>query len=255
MAASLARKCVLKLTAALLVFTASFCFGQAKLVIDKDDYRYSATFDPNRITEQRLRELLLFSPYDMGEVSMLDHHQLTVLLSQTPTVLKKGIAPNSLELCTEGQSRFLPCGTRDITDANFFANAEVNLTINEEAWNAFNRITVPNELQRILKQFRESFWFYKTVESRRLEYLKSGDTRALSEPIGEIAPSKECSETINRIKLATTLQQRYNLSLHSWRNCLNSAWNRTSPAYPNSDWQSFLRDYGITEEFTPKAVD
>lgn len=254
MTASLGRKCLLRFTAALFV-TASSCFAQSNLVIDKDDYRYSATFDANRITEQRLRDLLIFSPYDMGEVWTFDHQQLTLLHSQTPTALKKGIAPNNLELCIKGHSRYLPCGTRDITDSNFFANAEVNLAINEEGWNALNRITVPSELQGILKQFRNAFWFYNTVESRRLKYLQSGDTGTLSEPTGNVDPAKECSQPIKRITLATTLQQQYKLSLYSWANCVNSAWNRTSPAYPDSDWQSFLRDYGITEKFTPKPVD
>jgi hypothetical protein len=67
----------------------------------------------------------------MGKVWTLDHQQLTVLQSQTPSAVKKEITANNLELCIEGRSGYLPCGTRDIADSNFFANAEMNLTINE----------------------------------------------------------------------------------------------------------------------------
>ena len=154
----------------------------------------------DRITEHRLRDLLIFSPYNMGGMWKLDHQQGTIVWSKMPAGLEKGIAANALELCVDGNPRYRPCGTRDIDDPNFFANAEKNVTMNEESWSALNRITVPNELQRILKQYHDSLSFYNSLEARRLKYLQTAFTAVLSEPISGIDPSRECSATPNANK-------------------------------------------------------
>jgi hypothetical protein len=96
---------------------------------------------------------------------------------------------------------------------------------------------------------------HRLHERRRLEYLRIGDVGVLTQPIGDIDPSKECGAELRDLKLATNLQRRYELSRNSWYNCLASVWNRTSRAYPNADWQSFLANYRITEKFSYKSVD
>jgi len=244
-----------KLIVPLWVFTCFVAFGQSHFAIDTDEYHYSATFDPARISKEKLRELLVFSPYDFGERWKIGQQQINTSMSATPQKLQKGVIPNSLELCVDADPRYLPCGKRDISDENFFANAQINLRINDEALAALNRVNVPDELQSILQQFQSSLSFYTTVERRRLEYLRTGDVAVLTQPIGNIDPSKECGAELRELKLATNLQRRYELSRYSWSNCLASVWNRTSRAYPNADWQSFLANYRITEKFSYKSVD
>jgi len=55
-----------KIFPVLLVLGQTFAFCQAdQLVLDSDEYHYTATFDPKLISKERLRELLIFSPYDL----------------------------------------------------------------------------------------------------------------------------------------------------------------------------------------------
>ena len=125
---------------------------------------------------------------------------------------------------------------------------------NAQALAALNRLNVPTQLKSILQQFRASLSFYSTIERRRLEYLRTGNLQVLSKQIGTIDPSTQCVEELRELKVATTLRQRYDLSRHAWHNCLNSAWQRVEPAYPHEAWQTFLRDYGIAEQFTNKPI-
>jgi hypothetical protein len=61
---------------------------------------------------------------------------------------------------------------------------------------------------------------HRLHERRRLEYLRIGDVGVLTQPIGDIDPSKECGAGLLELKLATNLQRRYELSRYSWYNCL-----------------------------------
>ena len=249
-------KTALGLVLAVCILTSNSAFGQSKLVFDTDEYRYVARFDPSRISESRLRELLLFSPYDFGAYGWkIDHQEVSTGRSETPGRLEKSAIANSLELCIDNDPRYHPCGSRDISDPNFFANAEVNVGRNEQALAALNRLSVPTQLVGIVQQFRDSLSFYSTVERTRLEYLRTGSLPVLSRQIGAIDPSTQCSEEIRELNVATTLLRQYELSTYAWHNCLNSAWQRTQPAYPQEAWRTFLRDYGIAERFTNKEID
>lgn len=249
-------KSAFHLIAGFCIVASSLAFGQSRLVIETDEYQYSANFDPSRITEERLRELLIFSPYDFGTYPWkIDGQGITTSRSETPTRLEKGLIPNSLELCVDNDPRYRPCGKRDITDTNFFINAEINLRWNDAVLSALDKMNVPRELQGILRQFRTSLAFLSTAERRRLEYLRSGDLWLLSKPIGHIDPTAECKSQIRDLSLSNTAGRRFELSLYEWQNCVNSAWNRVSPGYLEQDWQNFLRAYGIKEQFKEKAVD
>jgi hypothetical protein len=248
-------KSVFKLIAFCLFATASM-HGQSRLVIDTDQFQYAATFDPSRISEPRLRELLLFSPYDFDvSGTQIDHLTVIIGSEETPKKLEKAPIAYQLELCVGDDPRYRPCGARDITDASFFANAQINVDRNEQILAALNRLDVPVELRSILQQFRDSMTFYSTIEHRRLEYLRNGDLRILSRSIGVLDPSRICRKEIGELKKAATLHRRYELSGKEWHNCLNSEWNRISPAYPREAWASFLHAYGISEQYTYKPVD
>jgi hypothetical protein len=203
---------VLGLLIAVCVFTSGLALGQSKLVIDSGEYHYVATFDPGRISAARLRELLLFSPYDFGLYGWkVDHQEVTVGVGHNETAgrLEKSAIAYPLELCIDTDPRYCPCGKRDISDPNFFANAEVNVGRNEQALAALNRLNVPTDLGSIVQQFRDSLSFYSTIEHRRLEYLRTGDLRLLSTRIGAMDPSTQCTKEIRELNGATTLRRRY----------------------------------------------
>ena len=247
---------VFKLMSALCVFASILTHGQSQLVIDTDEFRYTATFHPSRISERRLRELLLFSPYDfLVSETQIDHQQVIIASQETPDKLEKGLLAYPLEVCADAHPRYHPCGYRHISDANFFANAQLNVNRNEQILAALNRLNVPVELRGILHQFRDSMTFYSTIERRRLEYLQTGDLRVLSHTVATLDPLETCSKEIEELKEAVTVQRRYELSRKEWHNCMNSEWNRVSPAYPREAWASFLRAYGISEQYTHKPVD
>jgi hypothetical protein len=229
----------------------------AAFVIDGDEFRYTAIFDPARISKSRLHELLLFSPYpDFGGYgAQIDHHEVTISYEKRQEKVKKELIPDPLELCVNVDPRYRPCGARDISAPNFFTNAQTNVARNDQILSAFNKLDVPTELSIILQQFRESMTFYSTIERRRLEYLRTSDLGALSRPVANIDPSKACSKELGELKEAATFQRRYELARSEWHNCLNSEWRRVSPAYPKEAWATFLRDYGISERYTNKPVD
>jgi hypothetical protein len=247
---------VLKMLTVICLFTVGVAFGQSNFVVDSDEYHYVAKFDPGRISKGHLQELLLLSPYEFGDHGWkIDHAEVSTAWSQESGRVEKIAIPNQLELCIETDPRYRPCGKRDISDPNFFANAEINVSRNEQSLAALNRLVAPTELQNILQQFRDSLLFHSTIERRRLEYLRTGDLRLLSRPIGAFDPSAQCSKEIRELNVAATLPRRYELSRYAWQNCVNSVWQEASPAYRREAWSSFLRAYGITEQFTNKPVD
>jgi hypothetical protein len=241
-----------------LVFASHTGFSASKqLVIDTDESHYLATYDPNRISEARLKELLVLSPYlELGQdLWKIDGTEMLIGGQQSPGFLEKSPIPISLEQCIANDPRYRPCGKRNISDPNFFANAEVNVRNNAEALAALNRFDVPAELRPILKHFQEAMAFHVALEQKRLEYLRTGDLQVLSTPIGVIDPSMQCVPELKELQSATTLPLRYELSRKSWHKCMNHAWLKASPGYPMKAWRTFLSAYGITERVTPKAVD
>jgi hypothetical protein len=240
----------------IFVFTSAAFAAQGHLAIDTDEYHYEATFDSDRISEGRLRELLPFSPYlELGENWKLDNLELTIGGEQTPTLLEKSPLANSLEVCIANDRRYRPCGKRDISDPNFFVNAQINVEANAKAAAMVDHLQVPTELVPILEHFREALAFYSTLQRRRLEYLRAGDLAVLSMPIGSIDPSTACTAELKQLERATTLPERYSFSRYSWHNCLNREWLRISPGYSTSAWHNFIVAYGIDERFTEKTID
>ena len=249
-------KSVLKLASVWLIFASSLLHGQSKFVIETDEFRYTATFYPSRISEGRLRELLFLSPYDLGgSETQLDHKEVIMGFQETPGKLRKGPISYSLEVCIDSDPRYRPCGTRDISDANFFANARTNLDKNKELLAALNQQDVPRELKGILQQFIDSMTFYSTIERLRLEYFQTGDLGVLSRPIANLDPLRICSKEIGELREATTVQRRYELATYEWHKCLNLEWDRVSPPYPQKAWAGFLHTFGISERYTYKPVN
>lgn len=240
-----------------LVSTPLVVFGAPqKLVLDTDEYHYEATFDPQRISEARLRELLPFSPYmDIGDGWKLDGVLVTIAGEESESLHDKSLLASPLELCLVGDPRYRPCGKGDLSDTNFSFNAQVNLESNTKVLAALDHLQIPTELRPIVEHYRDALAFSSLIQTRRLNYLRTADLRALSAPLGSIDPSKACSHELQELQSATTLEQRYKFSLYGWDNCVNGEWNRTSSGYPTNAWRNFLASYGIVEQFSEKSVD
>jgi hypothetical protein len=238
-----------------VLFASTLTHSQSQLVIDTEEFHYTATFDPSRISERSLGQLLLFSPYNLADSSaLIDHQKIIVAFQETPQRVQKGLIAYSLETCIESDPRYRPCGTRDISAPNFFANAQVNVTRNQQILGTLDRLKVPMELSIVVQQFRRSMVFSSSAERLRLQYLQTSDLRILSRPFANLEPLKICPKEIANLKQGRTVQRRYELS-HEWFNCLNSEWIKLSPPYPRDAWTSFLHAYGIVERYTPKEID
>ena len=244
-----------KFLALLLVFPSLLTHGQSQLVIDTDEFVYTAAFDQSRISKNDLRALLAFSPYDMDPSVEIKGQRVSIGFSQSPQKLQKGLIADSLEVCIDGDPAYLICGTRDISDPNFFANAEINVGRNDRVLAALDTLDVPAELGIVLRQFRDSMNFSSTLEHRRLEYLRSEDWKVLAQPVAGLDPLTLCGKEIEALKAAATVEKRYEVSRLGWHKCVNSEWNRLEPAYPMEAWKSFVRAYGIVEQYTPKSID
>lgn len=240
---------------ALCIFATLLARSQSRLVIDSDEFRYTANFHQSRISEGRLRELLLFSPYSLDTYTKIDQEHVIVGYEETHDSLKKSLLAYSLESCIDSDPRYSLCGSRDISDPNFLSNAHINVDRNDQILVALDRMNIPPELEKIAQQYRDSMIYSSTIERRRLKYLQTGNLQVLSQKVVSLDPLITCSKEIAELKNALTLQRQYESSRNGWPNCMIQEWNRISPAYPREAWARFLRNYGISEQYTYKPVD
>ncbi len=90
-------------------------------------------------------ETVTYSPDQVKREDVVRWVQLSPHVSDSNSFL----VPEALELCVDGAKEYRPCGSRDFRDANFFANAEVNLNRIRQRIKEMESPEYPNELRPV----------------------------------------------------------------------------------------------------------
>jgi len=185
---------------------------------------YVVRFDPAKISAERLRGLVELSPYagDNFEV------------------------PEWLELCVEGDPEYKPCGTRAPGAKYFYDNAEVNLRKIARRIKWLETTRFPEELVPVVKHFLGVQRLSLEIQTRRLNYFRTGDARLFATPFSDFDPRQECRTEVDGVLRLVGSRED---ALREWSNCANSIGRDKIGRYPKDAWEGFLRRYDIQEEY------
>lgn len=177
-------------------------------------------FDPSRISQDRLLELALLSPYMLWTFGEAD--------------------------CARLEDDDAPCDPES-TALPDFLDADAELNDVEAMLEDVSRLHVPPQLDGVLLYVRRQASFQLCLRRAELEYSR-GDDGALTVICDDVVASEACPEPVAETRSAWTLQRRYDLATGAWRQCMSEAFYRHHGAYPFTEWQGFLEANGIEEE-------
>jgi hypothetical protein len=242
-----------KFVVAALLFSVINLFAQGQsftLIFDSGDEIDTITFDPAKISDARLRELMLLSPYIGDYFNQLPPREIWAGWSMDGAVVDKRFFSLNLELCLPDDVAYVHCEANDIRGPNFVHNAEVNLKKSKRGLAWLQKLDAPKQLEPVMKFLVEGLRLSLQTEETRLRYYSTWDESVLKEAHDGIEPAELCSETFHSLEGATSEEEKYAVVAHEWANCMNSATQRKLGKYPVAAWNDFLRAYGIKENFT-----
>ena len=196
---------------------------------------YKLTFDSSIISEEQMKELVVFSPND--------------------SFGSDDFSAPSLELCVKDKPEYFDCGTRDLNAVNFYKNAQVNLNKGRKTLDLLKSIKYPKELGAIVNYFEKSLSFSLWLNEKRFDFYQSWDIDILKGKYEDLDPSVLCPEALNRIESTDDNYKKYKMTLYEWYNCLNRIFRKHLGEYPLEAWEQFLATYGIKEELVSDDGD
>jgi hypothetical protein len=119
-----------KFVLAALLFSVMNPCSQAqssKVIFDSGDELDTVTFDPAKISDAKLRDLMMLSPYIGDYFNQLPARDIWAGWSMDGAVVDKGFFSLSLDLCDPTDLAYVHCEANDVGGPNFARNAEVNL--------------------------------------------------------------------------------------------------------------------------------
>jgi hypothetical protein len=164
------------------------------------------------------------------------------------------IAP-SIRLCIEKDPRYFPCGTRDYSAEYFLKNAQVNIDIGLERLDYLTRLNEIQGLRRLVAYFRNSLSFSIWKEQKLFSYYRSWNIDVLKEQYTALPFSSEVSESLRSLEHAKTTEKKWNISFYNWSNAINNLYRNQEGDIPRSEWDDFLKKYGISEHIEWDEVD
>ena len=180
------------------------------------------SFDSSRIARPLLNDLLRISPYDPGT-----------------------LVPPSLELCITADPEYRACGARRIDSENFFYNADVNLKRGQKMLDFIDQLKVPAVLKPVAAFHHRATSFWLCLERAQLAYYRGND-RALLAMCDTVDAFNACPAAVQQAPLAQSQAAREELT-RTWHKCMNAAFHRRLGQYPQKQWRTFLKAYGIRE--------
>jgi hypothetical protein len=208
---------------------------------------YSIAFETNRITKREMEQLAWLAP--RFPVELRGPFQS----AQSDEKEKVFVAP-SLELCVDGDPSYAPCGTRDLSDPNFFRNAEVNLEKGRREILLLSTMAHPNQLDPVVRYLRENLKLSLWLEETRIDFYKTWNVRVLERRYSRFDPTAGCAAVLRAFRGASK-DQAYKLARYDWHNCMLQYVSTTFGHYPIKAWRRFLDDYGIRESYRIEAVE
>jgi hypothetical protein len=232
------------------------CWAQTRtLAFDSGDEIDTVSFDPARISEAQLRQLILFSPFISSYFNNLPARDFSAVGSMQGDVVDKSFFALPLELCIANDPAYSHCGANSIGGPNFLRNAKVNLQKSRRGLKSLQNQEYPNQLPPVVKFLLDGLAFSLWIEETRFRYYSTWDENVLKEAHGDINPVQLCPNIFRKLEGANSKEEKYGIVKVEWANCMITSGNHKLGLYPVSSWNAFLKAYDITEHFEMKGPD
>lgn len=219
------------------------------LVFDGAWEEYKVTFDPLKISENKIRQLIAFSPYTGQDIAGFETGR-----SDTGGILDKDFLAPELERCIDNDPKYSKCGTGDLRDPNFYKNAGVNLQLGQQQLSSLDNMDYPLELTPVVEHLKKPLAFFLWLQKTRYEFYQSWNVEVLKRNYDDDSnPTASCPEVLQQIANDSSRWDKYTLVRFKWFSCMLDS-HHTEP-YPIGAWKKFLQDYDIREEYIDKGVD
>lgn len=234
----------------------SQCWAQNRTItIDSGDDIYRVSFDSNRISESKLREYLLFSPYVVSYLNNQPSKNFSAAGSQDGQTVNKLLIALPLELCLASDPAYDNCTNNEFGGPNFLKNAKVNLEKTATEVAHLRGQSYPAELKPIVQFLINELEFSYWIEKSRFEYYSTWNETVLRNIHDDIDPGELCQGAFRKLSDADSVQQKYDLVRFDWANCLVSAGKNRFGSYPTEQWNNFLKTFAGKETLVEKGPD
>ncbi len=219
------------------------------------DARYTLTFESSKISEGRLRNLVILSPFVVDYTDATATKDFWASGSKVGDEVNKALLALPLEQCIAADPAYTDCAKNDVSAPNFLRNAEINLQKSKQGLDWLRHLDYPGELEPVVKFLQGRLALSLWIEETRFRYYKTRDESVLNEAHEGIDPAQVCQETFRKLDAASSKQEKYTIVRFDWANCMVRAVDHRLGRYPTSSWNVFLQAYGITEHYTEKGPD
>jgi hypothetical protein len=241
--------------ALLAIFVPSSFAKPVTLTFKTVDEIYRVSFDSSRISQRRVRELIVLSPFVVSYINDPPAKDFLAVGSTIGTVFNKSLMALPLELCIANDPAYSNCGNNGISTPNFLRNAEINLRKGRRGLASLQQLDLPGELAPVFKFLQEGLALSLWIEETRFRYYTTWDRKILEKAHWGIDPARLCQETFQKLDAANSKEEKYVIVRFDWANCMVSAVDHHLGRYPTHSWNAFLKAYGISEHYEVKGSD
>lgn len=215
----------------------------------------TVSFDPAKISEAKLRQLILFSPFIESYFNYLPARDFLAVgsIQGQGEVVDKSFMALPLELCIANDPAYSRCEENGIDGPNFLRNAKVNLEKSRRGLKWLQNLDYPKQLQPVVKFLLDGLVSSLWIEETRFKYYSTWDENTLKEAHDGIDPAQLCPDIFRKLETANSKEEKYSTVRFDWANCMVKAIHRKLGPYPIGSWNAFLQAYAITEHFEMKG--
>jgi hypothetical protein len=215
----------------------------------------AVSFDQAKISEAKLRQLILLSPVIVSYFNDLPDRDFSAAGSRQGDIVDKSFLALPLELCIASDPAYSHCEENNIGGLNFLRNAKVNLEKGRRGLKWLQNLDYPKELQPVVKFLLDGLAISLWIEETRFKYYSTWNESVLKGVDDGIDPVQLCPETFRKLEAASSKEEKYRITRFDWANCIVKAIYRQPGSYPVQPWNAFLQAYGITERYEQKGPD
>ncbi len=192
--------------------------------------------------------------YDASKIPWSEAFEIAKL---SPEMNHAFYTVSNVQTCIADLKEYAPCGTRDLRDPNFFKNAQVNIRKQDDEISALAQKRFPGPLATvrdfILK--RQKFWRWSNATV--VAYLRNREIGVLEGGWPEDPGRCDSRAIVERIRRATSEEERFDLVNVDWANCQNSGHLNlvVADAYPKDAWEKGVAETGVTVEEQFRRID
>jgi hypothetical protein len=190
------------------------------LAFDSGDEVDTVSFDPAKISEAQLRQLILFSPFISSYFNNLPARDFSAAGSMRRDIVDKSFFALPLELCVANDPAYSHCDANSIGGPNFLRNAKVNLQKSRRGLKSLQNQEYPNQLQPVVKFLLDGLAFSLWIEETRFRYYSTWDENVLKGAHDDIHPVQLCPDIFRKLESGNSKEEEYGIVRIDWANCM-----------------------------------